>query len=142
MKRSLIVMLLGLGWLWTGSQTAYAVCDTPGWQTCESWCKENRGNSESCLYTHPRSCMKRYGSLKTCVRSGPPGGATGARKASAGETCSFQNAKCMDFCEHTSAGRSQGASCTDACRSRQRVCLKSGIYEWRNSPNVTGLIKR
>jgi hypothetical protein len=55
------------------SAPARAACNTPGWQTCQSWCKEWRGGSETCLYTDPKSCMKNYGSLNACVRSGPPG---------------------------------------------------------------------
>ena len=62
--------------------------------------------------------------------------------AQGSRTCSFQNAKCMDFCQHTRQGRAQGRRCTDTCRSRQRVCLTTGVYEWRNSPNVEGLERR
>lgn len=45
--------------------------EQPGWITCQEWCTKNRVSTEareSCLHAHQESCMKKYGSLATCVR--------------------------------------------------------------------------
>jgi hypothetical protein len=47
-------------------------CPAAGWVTCEQWCDTWRGGSQVCKHTHEASCMKKYGSLKACVRDGPP----------------------------------------------------------------------
>jgi hypothetical protein len=59
--------------------------------------------------------------------------ATGAH---ANACCQAQNAKCESFCR-SPAGQAQGQACWNACGSRVAACLESGVYVWRNSPNVT-----
>lgn len=168
MKRILVIVLLGLGCLWiVGRSTEAAqrpnVSNVAGktikytnnrgqtyWTTYykngRSKSKSTRRNGGGFIYDTGRweyrngELCESYdhwrGGREFCRGSGA------TRRARGGSTCSFQNAKCMNFCENTSAGRAQGRRCTNTCKSRQRVCLKTGIYEWRNSPNVTGLQRR
>ncbi len=43
-----------------------------GYITCEQWCDRYRGGSGMCKFTHAQSCTNKYGSLKACVKNGPP----------------------------------------------------------------------
>lgn len=168
MKRVITIMLLGVGSLWFAGQSAEAAQKpntnnvagktikytnnagqtywTTYYKNGKSRSKSTRRTGKGYIYDTGR-WEYRNGQLCESYDHWRGGrefcrGPSSGRTARGGETCSFQNAKCMDFCENTPAGRAQGRLCTNTCQSRQRVCLKTGIYEWRNSPNVTGLERR
>ena len=149
MLRIFAVMAWAIGALVT-SAPAEAKCGS-GQITCEQWCNKYRPGAVNC-FTGPRSCAEKPQGNKACVDDRcnsrndscdrQAGTVRPGKRARAGETCSFENEKCLDYCRNSPAGRAQGRSCSDTCNARQRVCLKTGVYEWRNSPNVTGLERR
>jgi hypothetical protein len=72
-----IVILLAATVLAAIADSAYAAASCPrGYMTCARWCAKYRPDytAQSCVYTHPHSCVNDHGSATACVRDHPQNG--------------------------------------------------------------------